>query len=259
MMPDFLQKATEFCANVGKMKDPTDVIAALEVVSRRRGLRPFSCWMMPESAGNYSYTPNENIFYNPLHPRLLTPGKQAEYTSELKFLGERYGGSPLTDFNRRQAYPFTMVEALRILKPTGAQDWWWTFLRSYGARDGVWCPAGNWRFFFAAPKPFQPELGPVVRGVLYQVSGAAAARLTELVRRPSGRSRPVLSERELEVLRLMSHGKTQNEIAATLAVTRAGVTYHIGRIFEKLDAANAAEVVGEAYRLRILRLPDLPN
>jgi LuxR family maltose regulon positive regulatory protein len=61
-----------------------------------------------------------------------------------------------------------------------------------------------------------------------------------------------LSERELEVLRLMALGKTNLEIARQLIVAIGTVKAHAASIYRKLDATNRTEAVAHARQLGIL-------
>ncbi len=61
-----------------------------------------------------------------------------------------------------------------------------------------------------------------------------------------------LSPRELEILNLMALGKTNQEIAQQLIVTRGTVKAHAASIYRKLDVANRTEAVARARQLGIL-------
>jgi LuxR family maltose regulon positive regulatory protein len=61
-----------------------------------------------------------------------------------------------------------------------------------------------------------------------------------------------LSQRELEVLHLMALGKTNQEIAHQLIVSRGTVKAHTASIYRKLDVANRTEAVARARQLGIL-------
>jgi LuxR family maltose regulon positive regulatory protein len=63
-----------------------------------------------------------------------------------------------------------------------------------------------------------------------------------------------LSERELEVFRLMAGGATNQEIAEQLVITVGTVKSHINHILRKLDAHNRTEAVARA---RSLGLPKI--
>jgi LuxR family transcriptional regulator, maltose regulon positive regulatory protein len=62
-----------------------------------------------------------------------------------------------------------------------------------------------------------------------------------------------LSDRELEVLRLLAAGKSNQQIANELVVTLATVKKHVGHILGKLMAANRTQAVARARVLGLLR------
>lgn len=61
-----------------------------------------------------------------------------------------------------------------------------------------------------------------------------------------------LSNREIEVLRLMASGATNGEIAAQLYLAERTVKSHIGSIFTKLDARDRTAAILVAYRSGII-------
>jgi DNA-binding NarL/FixJ family response regulator len=63
----------------------------------------------------------------------------------------------------------------------------------------------------------------------------------------------LLTSREREVLVLLSEGRTNRDIAATLSVTLATVKSHLVRIYAKLEAGNRNEALGRAVSLGLLR------
>jgi DNA-binding NarL/FixJ family response regulator len=56
-----------------------------------------------------------------------------------------------------------------------------------------------------------------------------------------------LTERELEVLRLMARGMSNSEIAGQLYLGEATVKTHVGRVLGKLDARDRVQAVVAAY------------
>jgi DNA-binding NarL/FixJ family response regulator len=61
-----------------------------------------------------------------------------------------------------------------------------------------------------------------------------------------------LTERELEVLRLVAEGDSNQDIARKLVVTLATVKTHVNHIFSKLGAESRVQVVARARALRLL-------
>ena len=59
----------------------------------------------------------------------------------------------------------------------------------------------------------------------------------------------VLTPRELEVLRLMARGNTNQAIAKTLVVAEGTVKYHVKNVLRKLRAANRADAVARYERM----------
>ena len=63
-----------------------------------------------------------------------------------------------------------------------------------------------------------------------------------------------LSERELEVLRLISGGQSNKEIAAALSVAESTVKTHVATIYEKLKVTDRTEAVVKAIQRGIIRV-----
>jgi predicted ATPase/DNA-binding CsgD family transcriptional regulator len=57
-----------------------------------------------------------------------------------------------------------------------------------------------------------------------------------------------LSRREIDVLRLIAGGKSNQEIAASLTISLNTVARHVSNIFDKVGAANRTEAAAYAYR-----------
>jgi DNA-binding NarL/FixJ family response regulator len=75
-----------------------------------------------------------------------------------------------------------------------------------------------------------------------------AAKLAQRV------SRPTLSQREIEVLKLMAQGKSNKEIGSALFVTEGTVKSHLKRIFDKLGVISRTEAVAKASRCGLIQL-----
>ena len=87
------------------------------------------------------------------------------------------------------------------------------------------------------------------------MAGALLAEFAELSRRSAEAVRvpvPRLTERELEVLRLVARGMANKEIAAQLFISENTVKNHVRNILEKLQLHSRMEAVVYAVREKIL-------
>lgn len=76
----------------------------------------------------------------------------------------------------------------------------------------------------------------------------AVKMLDEFSGRNPGGNRGGLTDREVEVLRLVAQGKTNKEIASGLTVSDSTVKYHLRNILVKLHLENRAQVMAYAAR-----------
>jgi DNA-binding NarL/FixJ family response regulator len=82
---------------------------------------------------------------------------------------------------------------------------------------------------------------------------AVAQRVLDRNRRGSG-AEDLLSERELEVLRLLAEGATNEEIAGSLFLSEKTVKSHLSSIFRKLEVTNRTQAAARAIRDRLVPL-----
>jgi two-component system NarL family response regulator len=77
---------------------------------------------------------------------------------------------------------------------------------------------------------------------------AIASRLADRIIRPS------LTPRELDVLRLVSRGRSNKEIATAMFISDETVKSHMKALFQKLGVHDRAEAVGIALQRGLLRI-----
>jgi DNA-binding NarL/FixJ family response regulator len=63
-----------------------------------------------------------------------------------------------------------------------------------------------------------------------------------------------LTARELDVIRLLAQGRTNQEIASTFVVSERTVKFHVSSILRKLGASNRTEAVALAAQSGIIHL-----
>lgn len=113
-------------------------------------------------------------------------------------------------------------------------------------------------------KETRPEvLADAVRTVAGGEALLAPSVLRRLVDQYTWRARPpdserlsVLTERELEVLKLIGRGSNNKEISETLWIADSTVKTHITRIFMKLDLHDRAQAVVLAYETGLVKAGD---
>jgi DNA-binding NarL/FixJ family response regulator len=96
-----------------------------------------------------------------------------------------------------------------------------------------------------------PKVVETLVAALGELSPADADSRAEQ-RAPMARLAEPLTERELEVLRLVAGGDSNQEIARKLVVSLATVKTHINHIFGKLDAESRVQVLARARAAGLL-------
>jgi DNA-binding CsgD family transcriptional regulator len=91
------------------------------------------------------------------------------------------------------------------------------------------------------------------RAVFAQLGAAPdLARVEALARSGAASNAQGLTERELQVLRLLATGKTNHAIANELVLAEKTVHRHVSNIFTKLDVSSRAAATAYAYQHRLL-------
>jgi DNA-binding NarL/FixJ family response regulator len=93
--------------------------------------------------------------------------------------------------------------------------------------------------------------------LLDAIHRVAAGGLAFSVRPRSGAAIARLSERELDVVRLVVDGRSNDEIAARLGIGPKTVESHLRRLFERFDLASRTELATRALREGWLDVPPI--
>jgi two-component system nitrate/nitrite response regulator NarL len=85
------------------------------------------------------------------------------------------------------------------------------------------------------------------------ITRSMTTRLLKLITTvESGEPKPVLSERELEILRMVADGKSNHAIAEQLSISENTVKYHLKNILQKLGVSNRTEAAMRAMQQGLL-------
>jgi NarL family two-component system response regulator LiaR len=100
------------------------------------------------------------------------------------------------------------------------------------------------------------ELADAIRAVYHERPALAPEAARALINASNRRHAPMLgddlTEREREVLRLVSKGYDNQRIADSLVVSQATVKFHVGNILSKLHASSRTEAVAIALEHKIV-------
>ena len=156
-----------------------------------------------------------------------------EATKQIKALCPSIAVLILTAYDDDQ-FIFSLLEA-------GAAGYLLKSIRSYELVDAV-------RAINAGESVLHPSVARKVLDRLVLSSG-----------KPRGKEpHEMLSEREMEVLRLVTKGLSNRDIAEQLCLSMRTVQAHLGRIFNKLDVGSRTEAMVCALKEGWVTLKDLP-
>ena len=125
------------------------------------------------------------------------------------------------------------------------------FLTSYETEDEIQQALASGAAGYALKRSKAAELVLAIRTV---AAGGTwiPERLVRMAKEAA--DAPVLSERQREVLSLVSKGLSNKEIAEVLGFTESGTKQHLRQIFTKLGVTGRAEAISEAMQRGILKL-----
>jgi len=104
------------------------------------------------------------------------------------------------------------------------------------------------------PSVITEAVRAVAQGILW-LSPSIAHVVGQVVKRTvEGTREECLTQRELEVLRMMARGWDNQKIAQAISVTEATVKFHIGHIYDKLAVTSRVEAVLYAARQSLVDL-----
>lgn len=155
---------------------------------------------------------------------------------------------------KKLSVPFVYNQSLYVSE--GAGDLW-EQQAQYGYKTGISVALhlpGNKHFLLGVDRetPMPKNTSHVGRMLADLQLAAVHAQDAALRLLGDQVSKPLLSPRELEVLRWSMHGKTAAETAQILGISAATVNYHVGRTLIKLEVESKHHAVLKAINLGLL-------
>lgn len=135
-----------------------------------------------------------------------------------------------------------------------------SFIDDVKVKNAIQAGAAGYLMKDVDPTELAKAIYAARRGELY-LHPEAARRLAEALRPgPDEQQEPdpdVLTEREIEVLVLITHGLSNQEIATYLTITLKTVKAHVSNVLQKLGLESRVQAALYALRNHIVRLDDL--
>jgi DNA-binding CsgD family transcriptional regulator len=249
-MPNRLAEAClPFADEALKIRTAEAVLVALGRISRIVNVDVLGTWYLPSYfAFRTDFKVGENVFLHPDAPA----GYYANYLHHLKTEGR----STLASRARLASAQFTIAAAERDDKRRKNAGWIYSFLRSYGIRDGLYCPFRTWALIYSSNRLL--ALKPAQRALLTCVAHTAVNRIENIVteRHSKRHTKPAeLTAREIEVLQQRATVGSTAAIAKALNIDVKTVDSHLASARRKLKVDDTAIALLEAFSRGLIHYP----
>jgi len=124
--------------------------------------------------------------------------------------------------------------------------------------EAIRCGAAGYLLKSASLDKITDSIRTVIFGGA-SIDPQVASYILSLMQRSPGKAKIdiPLSERETEVLVLLSEGLLKKQISDRLKISEPTVATHVRHIYEKLEVQNAPAAISKAYKAGILPMDDL--
>jgi DNA-binding CsgD family transcriptional regulator len=240
---------TEFTDSVARRETPGEVLDALDVLAKKclPSLSALGAARIPVRTSDWRSTRlGRDVFLHSSAPK----GWWEEYVAMAK--REQDPGVMMA---RYCLMACSWSETMQLLDPIGIDRWPYELALQYGMRDALSCAVGRrWLVCYWSPKVLSNILTQPMRIILFAAASFAALRLEQLIAhdpRWMGK-RARVTARELAVLRLVSTGRTTEDIAKSLGLGEETVRTHLKKVQAKLGARNRVQAAAEAIRQQLI-------
>lgn len=118
--------------------------------------------------------------------------------------------------------------------------------------DAIKYGADGYLLKYLNSNEFLEMIGGLEKGEAAITRSMASRLFKHVGHKPSDRIESVLSDREVDVLKLVSFGRSNREIATQLSISENTVKFHLKNILIKLNVSNRTEAVMVAVKKELL-------
>lgn len=196
------------------------------------------------------------VFFLSTRPDITVVGEAATGEEALVLIDQHLPDVVLLDLVLPQMDGISVIQAVRAKHPDIDIIVLSSFIDQGKVKSAIESGAAGYLLKDVDPAQLADAIRATRRGEIY-LHPEAARRLAEALR-PEAHEREeppqVLSERELEVLKLVAHGMSNQQISEALNITLKTVKAHVSSILQKLSLESRVQAALYALRHRIATL-----
>ncbi|HAE58089.1 MAG TPA: hypothetical protein DCG54_00910 [Anaerolineae bacterium] len=185
-------------------------------------------------------------------PEFLVVGEASNGQEAVEKIQEAHPDVLLLDINMPVMDGIQGLDAIRKLRPEQKILMLTISQNDDDLIDAIVAGANGYLLKNTEPEALRNTIQQIVAGNAV-LSPEITNKVLQAVRRSkTERSRGLLSEREIDVLKCLARGQTTSQIAGTLFISENTVKTHIRHILEKMEVNNRAEAVARAAQLELI-------
>jgi DNA-binding NarL/FixJ family response regulator len=185
-------------------------------------------------------------------PEFLVVGEASNGQEAVERIQEAHPDVLLLDINMPVMDGIQALDAIRKLRPDQKILMLTISQNDDDLIDAIVAGANGYLLKNTEPEVLRNTIQQIVAGNAVLAPEITNKVLQAVRRSKTERSRGLLSEREIDVLKCLARGQTTSQIAGTLFISENTVKTHIRHILEKMEVNNRAEAVARAAQLELI-------
>ncbi len=185
-------------------------------------------------------------------PEFLVVGEASNGQEAVEKIQEAHPDVLLLDINMPVMDGIQALDAIRKLQPEQKVLMLTISQNDDDLIDAIVAGANGYLLKNTEPEALRNTIQQIVAGNAVLAPEITNKVLQAVRRSKTERSRGLLSEREIDVLKCLARGQTTSQIAGTLFISENTVKTHIRHILEKMEVNNRAEAVARAAQMELI-------